>query len=250
VSTEAEQSRISDYDGYATTDWEDRPNCLDDLNHLKYYNQETDETAQFRCGSWECQTCGHRMRMNLLEEIDRVTGQRPELSRFLTLTVDPESYVDPSYAHEQIGEAWNRLRTALRQKYGHFSYIWVREEQENGYPHLHVLVSRFLKQETVARLWEQTGAGRIVDIRQVEARKAGHYIAKYLAKQAMMNIPSGVHRYGSSADISLDVRGGSDDETEWILLAYDKPTDTWMEPAGADFVRDEGLDPPALPPPD
>lgn len=248
MSTESRQSKVGEFDGYDTTEWEDRPDCREDLRHLKYYNQETEELAQFRCGSWKCRACGHRMKMNLLEEIDRVTAQRPELSRLLTLTVDPDNYVNPKFAHEQIGDAWNRLRTALQQKYGSFSYIWVREEQKNGYPHLHILVSRFLPQGEVARLWKKTGAGRIVDIRQVEARKAGHYIAKYLAKQAMMNIPNGVHRYGSSSDISLDVRDGSDNDTEWTLLAYDNVTDTWCDPAGSDFVRRE-IDQVGLPPP-
>lgn len=244
------QSKASEFEGYEQTDWEDRPDCREDLRHLKHYNPETEEMAQFRCGSWECRCCGHRMKMNLLEEIDRVVAQRPELSRLLTLTVDPDNYVNPEYAHEEIGEAWNQLRTALQEKYDSISYIWVREEQENGYPHLHILVSRFLPQDEVARLWKQTGAGRIVDIRQVEARNAGHYIAKYLAKQAMMNIPGGVHRYGSSADVQLDVRNGSDDETEWLLLAYDRTTETWLKPAGQDFKRRKGLDPPPLPPPD
>jgi len=180
------------------------------------------------------------MKRNLLEEVDRLVEDRPDLSRLLTLTVDPANFCDREEAHREIGEAWNALRTALQQKYGGFSYVWVREEQDNGFPHLHVLVSRFLPQGEVARLWKQTGMGEIVDIRQVNARKAGHYLAKYLAKDAMANLPSGVHRYGSSADIDLSVResGESDDESPWRLEAYDPVVDGFMPAVGADHIRD------------
>lgn len=248
--TGLEQKHVSDYDHYAQTSWEDRPDCREDLDHLQYYNPETQDTATFRCDQWECRCCGHRMKMNLLEEIDRVVEARPELSRMLTLTIDPKQFTNAEYAHRQLGKYWNRLRNALNHKYGDFSYIWVREEQKNGYPHLHILISRYIPQEQVQRLWEQTGAGSIVDIRQVEARKAGNYIAKYLAKQAMMNIPSGVNRYGCSSDISLNVRdSGDDEETSWELIAFDPVTETWTEAAKADFHRREGLDPPPLVPP-
>jgi len=231
-------------------DWggsETRPDCRDDLAHLQYRNEETGETAPYRCGSWECKCCGFAMKMNLLEEIDRITEERPELSRLLTLTVDPSNFSDREEAHREIGAAWNQLKAALRSKYGDFTYLWVREEQDNGYPHLHVLVSRFLPQAEVSRLWGQTGAGRIVDIRQVEARKAGNYVAKYLAKDAMATLPSGTHRYGSSADLDLDVRGdGGDDESEWELVAWSEIAGIAVPAAAGDFRRDPDREPPPV----
>lgn len=234
-------------------DWgagpDERPDCREDLAHLRYENVETGETGPYRCGQWECKCCGYRMKMNLTEEIDRIIEERPDLGRMLTLTLDPSLFPDREAAHREIGEAWNELRTALKQQYGDFSYIWVREEQENGYPHLHILVSRFLPQDEVARLWEQTGAGEIVDIRQVEARNAGHYIAKYLGKDAMARLPSGVHRYGSSADLDLDVRGGSDgdEDSDWRLAAWSDIAEMWVDAARGDFRRDARRD---RPPPD
>lgn len=234
-------------------DWgagpDDRPDCREDLAHLQYENEKTGETAPYRCGQWECKCCGYRMKMNLLEEVDRITQERPELSRFLTLTIDPALFPDRETAHDEIGSAWNALRTALQDKYGDFSYLWVREEQENGYPHLHVLVSRFLPQGEVARLWSQTGAGEVVDIRQVEARKAGHYMAKYLAKDAMATLPNGVHRYGSSADLELEVRSSSDSdgESDWRLAAYSEIAEMLVDASSGDFRRDSRRD---RPPPD
>jgi hypothetical protein len=189
------------------------------------------------------------MKMNLLEGIDEAVQERPELSRLLTLTVDPSRFDGRRAAHREIGEAWNRLKAALRSSHGRFSHIWVREEQENGYPHLHVLVSRYLPQPEIEGAWDRAGMGEVVDIRRVEARKAGHYIAKYLAKDAMAHLPSGVHRYGSSADIELGVRGESGDgDTAWILEAEDRVTGVATEARPGDFIR-RPPDPSAPPPP-
>ena len=241
------QTRLTEHADLGAGD--DRPDCREDLAHLRYRNRETGDTAPYRCGSWDCACCGHRMKMNLLESIDRVVEARPELSRLLTLTVDPDRVPDRELAHRRIGEGWNRLRSYIQASYGDFSYIWVREETEAGYPHLHVLVSRYLPQAQVSAAWSRAGMGEVVDIRSVEARRAGHYVAKYLAKDAMANMPSGVHRYGSSADIDLEVRGGSDDEeTPWTLEARDEVIDRWVDAAPGDFVR--RTEPPPDPPPD
>lgn len=245
MSGAVEQSELADHVELAG-DRDRRPDCRRDLAHLQYRNTETDETAAYRCDSWECKCCGHRMKMNLLEEVDRVVEQRPDLSRLLTLTVDPARVVDREAAHEEIGGAWNRLKSYLRASHGDFSYIWVREEHESGYPHLHVLVSRFLPQSDVASAWSRTGMGDVVDIRQVNARKAGHYVAKYVAKDAMAHLPSGVHRYGSSADLDLDVRGSSSEEsTAWILEAEDDVTGLVLEACPSDFIRRRPDPPPS-----
>lgn len=229
---------------------EERPDCRRDLAHLQYRNAETGETAPYRCNQWECACCGYRMKMNLLEGIDRLLDERPAMSRLLTLTVDPDRQRDREAAHRDIGEAWNRLRSHIQASYGDFSYIWVREETEMGYPHLHVLVSRFLPQREVAAAWSRAGMGEVVDIRRVEARQAGHYVAKYLAKDAMANMPSGTHRYGSSADIEIQVRGGSDGdagESPWRLEARDEVVGMWVRAAPGDFIRREPEPPPDWP---
>lgn len=214
----------------------ERPDCRVDLSHLRYRNRSTGETAPYRCDSWDCKCCGFRMKMNLLEEIDRIVSERPDMSRLLTLTVD-EKRMSAEEAHAKIGKAWNRLKSYLRGKYGSFSHLWVREEQENGMPHLHVLVSRFLPQSDVAAAWSRTGMGEVVDIRRVEARKAGNYIAKYLAKDAMANMPEGTHRYGSSGDLDLEVRSSSDSSDRWVLEAEDELTEVHTEASPMDFIR-------------
>jgi len=237
-------------------DWEagpdrDRPDCRRDLAHLRYQS-ESGETASYRCGSWDCECCGHRLRMGLIEEIERITEERPEMRRFLTLTVDARAPASNEEKHEYITDRWNALRTELRDRYPNLSYLWVRHEgDERDRPHLHLLVDRFLPVEQLSRLSERVGMGPVVDIRRVDARNAAHYISAYLGRGALSFLPSGSRRYGSSADVDLDPRnpGGDDEESalqeDWNLMAWDPIVEGWVSSTNGDFRRDaDRSDPP------
>ena len=229
-----------------TGDLEERPDCREDLQHLRYENEETGETAPYRCGSWDCECCGHRLRMSLIEEIERITRQRPEMRRFLTLTVDASAPVGRASQHEYITDRWNALRTELNDRYDGLSYLWVRHEgDERDRPHLHLLVDRFLPQSELSMLSERVGLGEVVDIRRVDARNAAHYISAYLGRGALSHLPEGSRRYGSSADVDLDPRGtGDDEDSEWILTAYDEFVEGWMSACTGDFRRSTERKPP------
>ena len=233
----------------------DRYDCRHTYQNFEFESAEGD-TAPYRCGSWDCYCCGYRMRMNLVEEIKRVTSERPEMSRLLTLTLDPdEAPSRQERQHKYITERWNALRTRLKREIGDFSYIWVREEQENGLPHLHAIVSRYLPQSTVSSAWSDLGGGEVVDIRKIDrTEKAAHYVGKYLTKNALSGLPDGIQRYNSSADITLDVRGDKEDsEGDWRLLMDDYViTDMDGEPlrrgvTGSDFAQQREWDGPVPP---
>ena len=216
-------------DEYETSDDSDRYDCRHIYQNMEFEEcgeiepDEEPETAPFRCSSWDCYCCGYRMRQNLIEEIQRITSERPQLCRMLTLTLDPATAPsNQQRQHEFITERWNALRTRLKREVGDFSYIWVREEQDNGMPHLHALVSRFLPQDTVSAAWSDLGGGEIVDIRKIDnVDKAAHYVGKYLTKDSMTGLPDGIRRYGSSADLDLDVRQGGDSDENWRLRIDD-----------------------------
>jgi hypothetical protein len=244
---------------------ENRYDCRHVFQNFEYREQapldEEPATAEYRCNSWRCYCCGYRMRMNLVEEIQRVVSDRPSMSRLLTLTLDPETAPDHNEEqHRYITERWNALRTRLRREIGDFDYIWVREEQESGLPHLHIIVSRYLPQATVSSAWKELGGGGIVDIRQVErVEKAAHYIGKYLTKDALTGMPKGIRRYGSSSSITLAVRGAERDaepdypweltRTAYESLAYsDEPLETAVLPS--DFPRQREWGGPYPPPMD
>jgi hypothetical protein len=183
------------------------------------------EIAAFRCDSWDCYCCAHRMRMNLIEELDRLIEERPQLRRLLTLTLDPSAApVDQGDQHRYLTERFNALRTELNDRYDGLSYVWIREEGESDNPHLHLLVDRYLDQGELSKIAKRVGLGEIVDIRYVNARNAARYLTKYLTKGSMADLPDGIQRYGSSSDIDLAVRGGDGDSRDWELMMDDYET--------------------------
>lgn len=245
-TTEGEQTRLGDHLDLAG-DRDDRPDCREDLQHLRYQNEETGETAAYRCGSWDCECCGHRLRMSLIEEIERITKERPEMRRFLTLTVDASAPVGRENQHEYITDRWNALRTELRDRYEDLSFLWVRHEgDERDRPHLHLLVDRYLPQSELSMLSKRVGLGEVVDIRRVNARNAAHYISAYLGRGALSHLPDGARRYGSSADVDLDPRNtsGDDEESPWMLAAYDEIVEGWVGASPGDFRRSTDREPP------
>jgi hypothetical protein len=225
-----------------------------------YRNMELEaddgETAGFRCDSWDCYCCAHRMRMNLVESLDRLVEERPELRRLLTLTLDPSNAPnDQAEQHRYLTERFNALRTELRDRYDGLSYVWIREEGDAGNPHLHLLVDRYLPQSELSMLSERVGLGEVVDIRRVSARNAARYVTKYLTKGAFAQLPSGANRYGSSADIDLEVRGGGGDSRDWSLMMDDHQISTENGPLRREATKTDlwlqrktggpvGLDPP------
>lgn len=184
---------------------------------------EDGETAPFRCNSWRCHCCSHRMRSNLIEELDRLVEERPEMRRLLTLTISPETAPPSTEAqHGYITERFNALRTELTDRWPNLSYIWIRHEgDEKGRPHLHLLVDRYLPQGDLSRMSERVGLGKVVDIRRVNARNAAKYLTSYLGKGTLASLPKGLRRYGSSADVDLEVRGAGGDDREWRLMMND-----------------------------
>jgi hypothetical protein len=112
-------------------------------------------------------------------------------------------------------------------------------------------------------LTERVGLGPVVDIRRVNARNAAKYLTSYLGKGTLANLPKGLRRYGSRADIDLEVRGGDDDPRDWRLMMDDyeiSHPDTGdplrRKVTSADLYARKlrggplGLDPPPEPPPD
>jgi hypothetical protein len=215
------QSTLDDHADLTGDDDEDRYDCRHIYENMEL-EAEDGETAGFRCGSWSCYCCAHRMRMNFIEELERLVEVRPELRRFLTLTLDPATAPnDQKEQHQYLTKRFNALRTELNDRYDDLSYIWVREEGEGDNPHLHLVVDRFLPQEELSTISRRVGLGEVVDIRRVNARNMAKYLTKYLTKGSMADLPKGARRYGSSADIDLNVRGRGGDSREWSLLMDD-----------------------------
>jgi hypothetical protein len=222
-SPETAQSSLADFGETAETgDDSDRYDCRQTYRNFEL-ESEDGETTGFRCNSWDCYCCAHRMRCNLVEELDRLIEERPELRRLLTLTLDEDRAPDDQdEQHRYLTERFNALRTELNDRYDGLSYVWIREEGESDNPHLHLLVDRYMDQHTLSDIASRVGLGEVVDIRRVNARNAARYLTKYLTKGALHDLPKGARRYGSSEDIDLAVRGPSGEpDGDWRLLMDD-----------------------------
>ncbi len=113
------------------------------------------EFQRLNCKSWGCSYCGPRRARRYKHSIRRVADQL-KLQRFVTLTLDPEKIEGDSVIY--LRETFNKLRTYLRRKYGSApKYIAVLEFHENGKPHLHVLIDRFIEQAWLSAAWDGVG---------------------------------------------------------------------------------------------
>jgi len=192
-------------------------------------DEEERPTAEYRCGQWDCYCCGYRMRMNLVESVQELVRERPEMRRFLTLTLDPEKLPaevreDDKALTEHLMQTWRKFRVYIEREYGDFSFVWVKErgEENEKHWHLHVLVSQYMDQDWISRAWSAVGCGEVVDIRRVSrCEKVAHYLGKYLTKNALSEFPDHVQRYNSSEDIELDVRGSESGERSFDLVMDD-----------------------------
>ena len=164
----------------------------------------TDSKTQFqrlRCKCWGCSLCGPRRARRYRHGI-RAVAEQLKLQRFLTLTLDPDKIEGDPVAH--LRHTFNKLRTYLRRKFGSApKYIAVLEFHDNGKPHLHVLIDRFIEQAWLSAAWEAIGGGRIVDIRFVDLNRVSHYLAKYLTVDLLLSAPKGVRRVTCSRGIVL-----------------------------------------------
>lgn len=181
-----------------------------------------------RCKCWVCTECGPWMKDRFIKvasaEAKRQFGNQ---CRFLTLTLPPEARDLPVRQRFQLmSAAWKRFCKRVYDRPTHknkktgkpvrkkLSAIWVRETHQDGTPHLHVLIDRFLPVEWVRHNWVACGGGERVDIRQVKMQRVASYVAKYLSKALGQTHKDphgkeedglkGVRRYGTTGDCRLE----------------------------------------------
>ncbi|MBC2734078.1 MAG: replication endonuclease [Desulfobacteraceae bacterium] len=213
----------------------EKPKCPNTRNYVEYADMDNKRVkfVPVSCKQWHCPVCGpRRLRelrsrarkafTNILKHVE-VKGFRKKYAiKMLTLTWPGRDRRNPSSsliprpeycgedtiedAHREIKRNWNRLRTALKGKLGWFDQLWVVEPQQDGYPHLHVLlvgknvVPKSILPE-IRRLWcDKYGMGN-VDLKPTryfnDVNHAVNYITKYLTK-APSRLPKGLRLFGAS----------------------------------------------------
>jgi hypothetical protein len=121
-------------------------------------------------------------------------------------------------AWDNVKPAWNRFRTAFVKRYGRLTFVCVLEPQpHSGFPHLHVLIDRFIPWGWLKVELINAGFGYVKDVSCIRSDAAYNYVLKYLRKPwestpgAIAAIERNLRRFSSS-------RG---------LLAQEKPKPSW-----------------------
>lgn len=161
------------------------------------------------CDTWACLLCGTKRAAWLMVQI-RLAQVRYQLDEFWTLTIRT-STCTAAESSALVKRSWNRLRTALNDRYGKFSYIWTLEHTKAGYAHLHLVTSLSVRSSELSALWlKASGGSWIVDVEPVRSDRASSYLAKYCTQQARQRVePDYVHLKGTrffskSRDVEFD----------------------------------------------
>lgn len=136
----------------------------------------------FACKRRTCPSCGGYW---LAEKWRRYeAGARVSLDRLRFLTLTPPAAPAADWNARGVGQAFNRLRIALRRLSPDFQYVSVKELQARGYLHLHV-ITRDLEVgfgELRSRA-ERAGFGSQLHIREVATvESAWAYLTKHVSR--------------------------------------------------------------------
>lgn len=131
------------------------------------------------CGRWECSYCGKMKRKRLYKKIRRHWGN--SRMRFLTLTVSTAAI--PQYlAYKEISHKWDIFLKRLRRQYPGVKFFKCLEFTKDGYPHLHVLLNRFIPQPWISEVWAELFESPIVYIKEIGTIEGIGYVAAYATK--------------------------------------------------------------------
>jgi hypothetical protein len=91
------------------------------------------------------------------------------------------------------------------------------ELQQNGNPHLHVLIGSYLDKTFISESWQALGGGSFTRIEMADIHRVAAYVSKYISDEgSLVELPDGVRRFSTSRGLSLFERTKS--ETTWKLV--------------------------------
>lgn len=159
--------------------------------------------VRMRCKSWNCPICGPRKAYRLSRAMVD-WAKTNDLTRFMTLTLDPKKLPLDTDSVTYISKLWCKFRVYLGRKLGkNIQYIAVKEFQKNGRAHLHVLINKYIHWKWIRSSWSRLGGGTHTHIRRThDVEKEVRYVCKYLTK-GMLSVPKKT-RYTTSKGIKLN----------------------------------------------
>lgn len=186
------------------------------------------EGQPLRCRSWQCEHCAPERASRLIAE---VLGGRP--NKFLTLTVNPDTFSGPAERAQKLVWAWRCLRLRAMRKFqmAKLPFYAVFEKTKAGEPHLHILLrTKYIPQGWISDTMRELIDAPIVDIQSIAGRrKTASYVAKYIGKDPH-KFP-GTKRYWKSQDYDLRPAYNRDENNPiapvWSIVKMD--LEMWIE---------------------
>ena len=147
--------------------------------------QDTAGTSRYiafpmRCRSWDCPDCRKTKASEYRERMKTFMDGRGLWLYTLTYFHS----MSPAQAWATYNEAWNRLRTNLKKRYGTFNFVRILESHNNSpYPHLHVIADVNIKPTDLGPAAIAAGFGYQLNSQKLTTDRARGYVTKYLTKE-------------------------------------------------------------------
>jgi hypothetical protein len=139
----------------------------------------------------------------------------------ITLTI-PLCHRKPT-SKEAYSQLLYPFLKSLKKYHGLQSYVWVREYQQNGMVHYHIITTEFIHKFTVQKLWNKLlfkaslledyysrhknynpPSTNVQAVRNAEL--SAHYAAKYMSKKSQSATNDMGRRFGMSSNISTALK--------------------------------------------
>ncbi len=103
------------------------------------------------------------------------------LTKFFTLTLDPDMIPSTQDPWNYIHYPWSKLRKRLRRLYPGFQFVAILEKHKtNNRPHIHGFTNVWISQLDWSIMWNECEGGQIVWIEKVKDGDVSSYVSKEL----------------------------------------------------------------------
>lgn len=166
------------------------------------FNFDTGEIVEAKCKAYKCPVCGPKKTFFLKKFIQQYIDTWQNVTLW-TFTFSSHIFTDLNLQEKLTlaSKIWKSFRDLIRREKSlseyqkSFQYLKVVELQENGSPHYHAVIDRFIRQQRINQLWKKaiqynsnyTGTPGNANFsppsKQLKKKNVGSYITKYIAKQ-------------------------------------------------------------------
>ncbi len=166
---------------------------------------------RLNCNCWDCSYCGP-IKAKRYKAAIRQLATIHNLNKFLTLTLDPKKLPEGESTVRYLRRIFSEFRVYLFRKCKgtrkRINYIAVLEfhhggGENDGVPHLHILLDTYIEQAWISSSWAALGGGDRVWIEKVSILNVARYLSKYLTKEMLLSAPKKTRRITSSRSITL-----------------------------------------------